>query len=220
MRGYYNSHPMLTLYQFPISHYCEKVRWALDHKKLTYRIENLLPGLHIRKITKLAKRSSVPVLVHDGKAVQNSADIITYLDQAFAEQPLTPEVPELKQQALEWERFLDEDIGIHLRRVIYHELLEHPAVVVPFFTDKGPWYGPLLMKLTFPKLRERMRAVMDINETTANESMEILSKRKANNALAQRGLMCSMLMVPGDSASMSSTVVAPGSFVNTSRKYA
>ena len=45
-------------------------------------------------------------------------------------------------------------------------------------------------------------------------------KRKANNALAQRGLMCSMLMVPGDSASMSSTVVAPGSFVNTSRKYA
>ena len=35
-----------TLYQFPISHYCEKVRWAMDYKKLEYKAKNLLPGLH------------------------------------------------------------------------------------------------------------------------------------------------------------------------------
>lgn len=38
---------MLTLYQFPISHYCEKIRWALDFKQLKYNTVNLLPALHI-----------------------------------------------------------------------------------------------------------------------------------------------------------------------------
>ena len=167
---------MLTLYQFPISHYCEKVRWALDYKKLEYEIVNLLPGLHIKKTTKLAKRSSVPVLVHDGKAIQNSADIITYLDDVFTVQPLTPQDAELKQQALDWERYVDEEIGIHLRRVIYHELLEHPAVVIPFFTRNGPWYGPLWITLTYSTLRKRMRTLMDINDATANASMEIVTR--------------------------------------------
>ena len=37
---------MLSLYQFPISHYCEKIRRALDYEKLDYRVVNLLPGFH------------------------------------------------------------------------------------------------------------------------------------------------------------------------------
>ncbi|HKX12345.1 MAG TPA: glutathione S-transferase N-terminal domain-containing protein, partial [bacterium] len=37
------------LYQFPISHYCEKARWALAFKEIPYRIVNLAPGLHFRR---------------------------------------------------------------------------------------------------------------------------------------------------------------------------
>ena len=78
---------MLTLYQFPNSHYCEKVRWALDYKQLDYRIINLLPGLHVdRTAKKLAGSSSLPILVHDGKALQNSSDILTYLERSVPAQ--------------------------------------------------------------------------------------------------------------------------------------
>src|SRR5690606_11485280 len=35
-----------VVYQFPISHYCEKTRWQLDHKGMPYQIRNLLPGAH------------------------------------------------------------------------------------------------------------------------------------------------------------------------------
>lgn len=36
-----------TLYQFPISHYCEKARSCLDVKGLTYSTRDLIPGLHL-----------------------------------------------------------------------------------------------------------------------------------------------------------------------------
>lgn len=158
---------MLSLYQFPISHYCEKVRWALDHKGLDYQIKNLLPGLHTLTTKKLAPTSSLPILIHDGKAIQNSSDILTYLDTEFPQHPLTPEDETLKQEALGWEKFADEQIGIAVRVVCYHVLLDHPDIVVPFFTHNGPWYGPYLLKAFSPKLLLVMRNGMNIKAKTA-----------------------------------------------------
>ena len=67
----------LKLYQFAISHYCEKIRWALDYKGLNYETVNLLPGQHVKTIRKLTgEASSVPVLDHDGHVVQGSAAIL------------------------------------------------------------------------------------------------------------------------------------------------
>ena len=56
---------MLVLYQLSVSHYCEKIRWALDHKRLSHRTESLLPGLHVAKMAKMGLKSSLPVLRHD-----------------------------------------------------------------------------------------------------------------------------------------------------------
>ena len=92
---------MLTLYQFPISHYCEKVRWALDYKGLDYTSKNLLPGIHLIVIKKIAQRSSVPVLVDGEKIIQNSADIIDHLDRSYPGKPLTPADAALEQEASE-----------------------------------------------------------------------------------------------------------------------
>lgn len=163
---------MLTLYQFPISHYCEKARWALAYKGLDYRQRNLLPGPHVAIAKQLAPRSSVPILVHDGRVIQGSRDVISYLDANFPERSLTPARDDLRQEALEWERYVDTEIGVHLRRFAYHTLLDHPEIVLPLFTQGGPWYGKFLMKLMFPKLRQRMRQLMDINDDTAQQSRE------------------------------------------------
>ena len=37
---------MRTLYQFPLSHFCEKARWLLDHKELDFVAQNVVPGVH------------------------------------------------------------------------------------------------------------------------------------------------------------------------------
>lgn len=163
---------MIKLYQFPISHYCEKVRWALAHKGIEYETVNLLPGLHIKQTKKIGKYSSVPLLVDGDRIIQNSADILTYLDELHPEKSLTPKDETIKSQALDWEQYVDSELGPHVRCVCYHVLLDYPEVVIPFFTHKGPWYGKLFMKFGFKKLQSKMRYFMKINEQTAQESYE------------------------------------------------
>ncbi|MBL4661120.1 MAG: glutathione S-transferase [Alcanivoracaceae bacterium] len=161
---------MIKLYQFPISHYCEKVRWALDHKEIKHEVVNLLPGLHIKQTTKLAKHSSVPVIVDGDQVIQNSDKIITYLDKNHPQNNLTPTDGETKKQALEWEHYVDTQLGVHVRCVCYHILLDHPKIVIPFFTHNGSWYGKMLLRFGFKKLQSKMRYFMKINEETAQES--------------------------------------------------
>jgi glutathione S-transferase len=169
---------MLTLYQFPISHYCEKVRWALDYKNLEYRAIDLLPGLHAHTAKKLSPTSSLPILVHDGKAIQNSSDIITYLDSQFTGALLTPTEEALKQEVMAWEKFADEEIGIAVRVICYHTLLDHPKTLIPLLTDNGPWYGAPLFKLIYPRFSAVMRKNMNLNAKTAE-----IANQKLGDAL-------------------------------------
>ena len=71
------SEPKPVLYQFPISHYCEKARWALDYKNIDYDLVNLVPGPHRSVLNKLgATHSFTPVLLAQNKIVQGSESII------------------------------------------------------------------------------------------------------------------------------------------------
>ena len=158
---------MLTLYQFPISHFCEKARWALDYKNLEHTKVNLLPGIHKAKMKKLAGKSQVPVLKHNDNVVQGSAKIIDYLDSVFTHKNLTPDEHELKRQASEWENFADNKIGPQVRLVVYHIMLDYPQLVIPMFTQDGPFYGPFLMKKMFPTLQKKMREYMNIDASNA-----------------------------------------------------
>lgn len=166
---------MLILYQFPISHYCEKIRWALEYKGLDYRIVNLLPGSHVKIIKKMAPRSEVPVLVHDGKVVQNSSDIINYLDEQFPERSLTPSSPEQEAQAREWEAYVDEQVGPHVRLYCYYYFLDRPDILLPMLTQGQPWYKRLGFRLIFPRVRTLIRRFLHINDRTAAVSLKKLT---------------------------------------------
>lgn len=166
---------MLVLYQLSISHYCEKIRWALDHKRLSHRTANLLPGLHVAKMRKMGLKSSLPVLQHDATLIQNSSDIITYLDRLFPHRPLSPADETLAREAVEWEAVADEEIGPHVRRICYDQLLQYPHIVVPLLSHGGPWYGRFVVRLMFREVRDRMRQRMRINDAEVRLSRETLN---------------------------------------------
>src|SRR5689334_25030914 len=114
---------MLKHYQFTCSHFCEKARRAVEYTRLAYRPVNLLPGFHLKRVRKLARASCVPVLVDGATVVQGSAAIISHLDAKFPSPTLTPRGTQAAAAALDWEKYLDDHIGVSLRLWFYHHAL-------------------------------------------------------------------------------------------------
>jgi glutathione S-transferase len=161
---------MIELYQFPFSHFCEKARWALDYKGVRYRVRNLLPVFHVPTVRWRARQTSVPVLIDGAAVVQGSGPIAGYLETMHPEPPLTPPDPDEAREALDWEVFFDEEIGVQVRRWFYfHALRERRAGLGFLLQDARPYKRPLF-KLAFPVVRRVMQRFMNIDAATARES--------------------------------------------------
>jgi glutathione S-transferase len=165
---------MITLYQFQFSHFCEKARWALDYKGLAHVRKNLLPGLHTRVARNLAPRSGLPILVDNETVVQDSTSIITFLDERYPDRPLTPSDPQEAKEALEWEEYLDDEIGVPVRLWFYYHALPDRDCALRFLLDGAPWYGGPLFTLIYPKVRAAMTALMNIHADSARQAQERL----------------------------------------------
>jgi glutathione S-transferase len=165
---------VIELYQFPFSHYCEKVRWALDYKGIAYRTVDLLPGFHFRRLAKLAPKTCVPVLRDGATVVQDSSAIIDYLDQRYANLALTPSDPHAAREALDWEEYLDEQIGVNIRLWFYHHALSVRRFGVSFLLQGAAWHKKPLFILVYPKVRGAMLQSMNINSDTARQAEERL----------------------------------------------
>src|SRR2546425_964970 len=99
------------LWQFTYSHYNEKARWALDFKGVPHVRRSLIPGFHIPTVRRMTGKSSVPVLILDGKTIFDSPRIIEALEAASPSPPLYPSDPADLKRALELEDFFDEELG-------------------------------------------------------------------------------------------------------------
>ncbi len=123
-----------TLYQFPLSHYCEKARWLLDFKDLDYSVKNLFPAAH-RLTTQLRANGNTVPLLQDGKEwIGDSTEIAFYLDAKYVLRPLLPSNPALRSQAVKIETLADK-AGVHVRRWIYGEILDNPEVMNVMLDD-------------------------------------------------------------------------------------
>ena len=160
-----------VLWQLQISHYVEKVRWTLDYKRVPHVRRTLLPGLHVLKTQRqTGDTSTTPVLTVKGCSTGDSSRIIALIEERWPHPPLYPEDPAQRRRALELEEFFDEELGPHIRRAFYHELLPHPELVVPLFTDGQPSAARALLRAGFPMLRVAMRRRFEINANAAANS--------------------------------------------------
>jgi glutathione S-transferase len=161
---------MFELYDFTFSHYSEKARWALDFKGVPYTPRHLLPGFHMRTTRKLAPRSSVPILKTDSAVIQGSTEIINFLDQSFPDRSLTPPDPQDAASALEWEKYLDVEIGVTLRLWFYHHTLSDRDRALRFLCSDATWLQRCVFALSFAPIRGKMIQFMNINAETASSA--------------------------------------------------
>ena len=112
------------LWHLPVSHYSEKVRWALDHKRVAHRRRALIGGVHIpiAMVLTRGRQYTLPLLELEGRTIGDSTAIIAALEEAYPEPPLYPADPDERRRALELEDWFDEQLGPYIRRFVFHAL--------------------------------------------------------------------------------------------------
>jgi glutathione S-transferase len=132
-----------TLWQIDISHYAEKVRWALEYKGVDHGRRSLLPGSHIPLALALTRgaQPTVPILQLDGRAIGDSTEIIAALEARYPEPALYPVDAAELSRAIELEEWFDENLGPHARLLPFYELIQEPALFAEIAAESVP--GPL-----------------------------------------------------------------------------
>lgn len=117
-----------VLWQIKISHFSEKVRWALDFKRIQHERKAPPPGAHmlIALAKTRGKGKTFPLLDLDGRTYGDSTEIIAALEERFPAPPLYPDAPEERGRALALEDWFDEEVGPHPRLLGWHEMLRNP----------------------------------------------------------------------------------------------
>lgn len=140
---------MIQLYTFTISHFSEKARWALDFEKVRYSERRLLPGPHQLVTRRLARRSSVPVLVEGRRVIQGSSAILDYLEQEVPGCRLAPDA-RVAAWSRELESKADHAFGLGVQRIFYAVLLAERETVIDLWTQGGPFWGRAFYGAAYP----------------------------------------------------------------------
>jgi glutathione S-transferase len=99
----------ITLYQFEISPYADKVRRVLRLKGLAYEtVEVLVSKRNAHKA--VSPTGKFPAIVHEGRTIVDSTDILRYLDVRFPEKRIAPDAPRDAALATMLEDWADESL--------------------------------------------------------------------------------------------------------------
>jgi glutathione S-transferase len=141
------------LWHLRVSHYNEKVRWALDHKGWPHVRRALIPGLHVPRVRWLTGQNKVPVLSLDGKAVHDSTAILAEIQRRCPYRPLLPDDPALRARALAIEEHYDEDVAPEMRRLFWSAYWSEPAHAARMAADGFGGLARVVWRVLFPALR-------------------------------------------------------------------
>jgi glutathione S-transferase len=205
-----------VLWQFRMSHYNEKARWALDYKRIPHVRETVIPGLHVPRMMLLSRQKQVPVLVDGGETIAGSAAIIEHVERSHPEPPLYPSEPTERQRALELARFFDEELGPYLRRALFYELLSDAGYCTAIFTHGSGLATRTLYRASFPLVRAVMKLDMDITEGSAADAVEktLVALESLDNLIQPSGYLVGTAFSVADltAAALISPVVQPPQF--------
>jgi glutathione S-transferase len=154
---------VLRLITIPISHYCEKARWALERAGLPYREERHVQGIHRAYAKRAGGGITVPVLVTPQGAIGESAEILDWVDTKVAPESRLGAGPGIDERELvDVCRRLDERLGPAGRRLIYVRMFEQPGLMVRFNNQGVPRWEDRMLRATLPFARRYLSRALGI----------------------------------------------------------
>jgi len=161
---------MRTLYQFPLSHFCEKARWLLDHKELDYVAQNLIPGVHRAFAQLKTGQNRLPILRDQDRWIADSTEIALYLDDVYPEHSLLRADAQQRDLALEINAQATE-LGKHVRRWgLAHTLTKNEASLDIMIGEKG--YLRQFEKYSKPIIKALLSKGYQLNADKVAESKQ------------------------------------------------
>ena len=151
----------ILLIAIAISHYCEKVRWALDYLDINYVEENHSPPFH-REYTSRHGGTTVPVLVTDNQAFVDSHDILNYLDSISLDKRLYPQDPQLRQQVETLEKLFDDKLGVAARRWAYYYTIDKPLSIAIAWGKGAPLIEKIKIAIAFWKIPNLLKTTYKV----------------------------------------------------------
>jgi glutathione S-transferase len=161
-----------VLYTIPISHYCEKARWALDRAGVPYRERAHLQVIHRFVSIAVGRSKTMPVLTRpDGPPLTESAEIVRYADAQMTNgKRLFPDDPAVRTEVLDLERDLDERLGVHARRWMYHHVGDRRDIALMYGCTGVPAWERRLLPIGYPVMMAVVNRILDVDAERAAES--------------------------------------------------
>jgi glutathione S-transferase len=173
------------LITIPISHYCEKARWALERAGIPYVERAHLQLLHWVAVRRAGGGRTAPVLVCGETVLGESAEILAWADgQAPADRRLYPEDPGDRAEVLQLERDFDERLGPEGRLWMYDELRGRREIAIRYAPTGVPAWERHLLPLLYPLVWRGIDRYLDITPAAATRAEGIV--RESFDRVAER----------------------------------
>lgn len=165
------------LITIPISHYCEKARWALDRARIEYEEQAHLQLMHWIPVWRAGRGRTAPVLVCGEEVLTESADIVAWADsKSPKEGRLYPTEPGVLADIRQLERDFDETLGPEGRRWMYDGLRGRRDIAVAYACTGVPAWERRLLPAVYPVVSRVIDRYLGITPATASESEKAVRK--------------------------------------------
>jgi glutathione S-transferase len=189
----------VCLITIPVSHYCEKIRWALTRSKIPFVEERHMPPFHRFATRRVGRKTelvteverhlspinrffsrfmggqSVPVLITETSILTSSKEILKYVDVIASDRAkLYPTDAENRQQVENLVETFDSLLAPAVRQWFYFYTFNQAHLIQPLWCQGVPWFERVCFPIVFRWMRSNVLQMYTINvesTTAAHESI-------------------------------------------------
>ena len=166
------------LITIPISHYCEKARWALDRARVPYRERAHLQIVHWFHVKRAGGGWTAPVLRCGSMVLSESADIVRWADERGGLGLYGHD------EVVALEREFDSRLGPHGRRWMYDSIRGSNGLVQKYGLKGVPAWERRAVPVAFGLVTRVIDRYFKITPESAAESLRIV--REVFDSVAER----------------------------------
>jgi glutathione S-transferase len=164
--------PERILVTIPISHFCEKARWALDRAGIEYTEKRHIQLVHVAAAKRAGGGRTVPVLRTAEGVYDESPAILAYADEHTpAERRLYPAGAGERAEVVALERRFDTVLGPEARRWLYDQVFTDARRYAPWNLTGVPAWERRMFPFVLAPAKLGIRRLLDVNPHSVREAV-------------------------------------------------